>query len=210
MSRISRGYLFLATVLALVHTPDVLAQPSALGVKGGLVSATVDSSGVDARTTAAIGLFVRFRIGEHLSIQPEALYLRKGYDATVDGGGHVFEVDYVQFPVLLQYHVPLRPRLAARVFGGPALGLETNCRFEGTPMPSRACNEFIDFGDEVATRSADFGLVLGAGIDVATAGVVLTLDGRYDFGFTDIIEGSGELRNRSWELLAGVGVKLGP
>lgn len=210
MDGMSRASLLLVAVLltALVRTPDVVAQPSALGVKAGLVSATVDSSGVGVRTTAAIGLFVRFRISERLSIQPEALYLRKGYDDMVDGSGHVFEVDYLQLPVLLQVDVPLKPRLAARVFGGPALGLETNCAFEGTP--AMACNEFIDFGEMVVTRSADFGLVLGAGVDVATARVVLTLDGRYDFGLTDIVDGPGELRNRSWGLLAGAGVRLGP
>ena len=184
------------------------AQQNMVGVKGGFIAAELSGDLEDdlaSRTGFGFGAFLQVMVGPNLSIQPEALYLSKG--ASEDGGDLEVKVNYLQIPILVQYHLPT-PGVSPRIFAGPTIAFEVGCDLEDGTF-SASCED-----EEVNTKSADFGLVFGAGIDVPAGGVVVTLDGRYDMGVTNIaeeVEGSDfEIKNRAWEFFAGVGFPFGP
>lgn len=187
--------------------PQAAAQQNMVGVKGGFIAAEVTGDFADdfsSRTGFGFGGFLQVMVGPNFSIQPEALYLAKGAsedDAEV-------RLNYLQIPVLVQYHLPT-PGVSPRVFAGPSLAFEVSCDIEDGSFSASCEDEGVD------TKSADFGLVFGAGVDIPAGGVVVTLDGRYDMGVTNIGEdadelGDVEIKNRAWELFAGVGFPFGP
>ncbi|MGD8494590.1 MAG: porin family protein [Gemmatimonadales bacterium] len=197
-----------AAVCALAAAAQpALAQQNMIGVKGGFVSADLNTSNVegtfDARTGFAGGAFLQVNVGQSFSIQPEALYVAKGSD--VDGNFEV-KLSYLEVPILLQYHIPAAV-VSPRLFAGPSLAFEMSCDLAQGGV-SITCDE----GD-TQTKSADFGLVFGAGVDVPAGPVVITFDGRYDLGATNI-EDSGDpdtsVKNRSWQFFAGLGFPFGP
>lgn len=184
------------------------AQQNMVGVKGGFVAAELSGDLEDAlssRTGLGFGAFLQVMVGPNWSIQPEALYLAKG--ASEDGGDGEVKVNYLQIPVLVQYHLPT-PGVSPRLFAGPSLAFELGCDIE-EDGDSASCD---DLG--ISTKSADFGVVFGAGVDIPAGGVVVTLDGRYDLGVTNISDEAEEfeidIKNRAWEFFAGVGFPFGP
>lgn len=192
----------------LVGAQQAEAQQNMVGVKGGFISSELsgDFTDVDSRTGFGFGAFLQVMVAPNFSIQPEALYLSKGASEE-DGDGEV-KVNYLQVPVLVQYHLPT-PGVSPRLFAGPSIAFETGCDVEDNDV-SASCEE-----DEfLNTKSADFGLVFGAGVDIPAGGVVVTLDGRYDMGVTNLSDEAEEVdfdvKNRSWEFFAGVGFPFGP
>ena len=183
------------------------AQQNMVGVKGGFIAAELSGdleNDFASRSGFGFGAFLQVMVGPSFSIQPEALYLAKG--GSEDGGDEV-KVNYLQIPVLVQYHLPAAV-VSPRIFAGPSIAFETGCDIEVGSV-SDSCGAF-----DVDTKSADFGLVFGAGVDIPAGGVVVTLDGRYDLGVTNVaeeVEGSEfEIKNRAWEFFAGVGFPFGP
>ena len=194
---------------AFAGAQSAMAQQNMVGVKGGFLSSELSGDIEDdlaRRSAVGFGAFLQVMVAPNVSIQPEALYLMKG--ANEDVGDGTVEVDYIQVPVLVQYHIPAAV-VSPRLFAGPSLAFEMGCDIseDGT---SQSCeNEGFD------TKSADFGLVFGAGVDIPAGGVIVTIDGRYDLGLTDLadvpegVEGF-EVKNRSLQFFAGVGFPFGP
>lgn len=191
----------------LVGAQQAEAQQNMVGVKGGFISSELsgDFADVDSRTGFGFGAFLQVMVAPNFSIQPEALYLSKG--ASESGGDGEVKVNYIQVPVLVQYHFPT-PGVSPRVFAGPSIAFETACDIEEDDVSASCEDELVN------TKSADFGLVFGAGVDIPAGGVVVTLDGRYDMGVTNVSDEPEavdfDIKNRSWEFFAGVGFPFGP
>lgn len=183
------------------------AQQNMVGVKGGFMSSELsgDFTGLESRTGFGFGAFLQVMVAPSFSIQPEALYLSKG--ASEEGGDGEVKASYLQVPVLVQYHLPT-PGVSPRVFAGPSIAFETGCDVEEDGA-SASCEDVA-----INTKSADFGLVFGAGVDIPAGGVIVTLDGRYDMGVTNVSDEAEasdfEVKNRAWEFFAGVGFPFGP
>jgi len=194
--------LFLA---AAVLAPTDTSAQTVIGAKAGINIANITFSGdgaslsADSRTGFVGGLFARFGIGSPFFIQPEVLYSSKGSksdEATL-------AVDYLEIPVLFGAAFPLNESaLKPMVFAGPAVGINLSCDDDG-----------FDCGDE--TKSTDFSLVFGAGIEYALSSVTLYLDGRYNLGLTNVVD-TDEIevidlsaKNRTWQFMAGVGFPVG-
>jgi hypothetical protein len=204
----------LALAVGAAGAREAVAQENLLGVKAGFVSANVDEDGADARTSLGFGGFARFGLAPRLSVQPEALYVGKGFGDETDGIDATFELDYLQIPVLLQYHVPVEGDISPRLFAGPALAFNLGCDVsggDGSTSVSLSCDAFSDFGVDLEARTVELALVFGGGVDIAAGSTTVTLDGRYDMGLSDVleIEGVSGLKNRAWELFAGVGFPFG-
>ena len=194
---------------------EATAQERMVGVKAGYVSANVDEDGVDSRGALGFGAFYRAPLGTSVSVQPELLYMPKGFSMSEDGVDGTWKLNYLQLPVLFQYHFSTNGNLAPRIFAGPAFALEVGCEIEGEESGTSAsidCDEFSDFGLDLGAKSFEFGLVLGAGVDFAAGSMVVTLDGRYDMGLSDALEFEdvSGLKNRAWAFFGGVGFPVGP
>ena len=184
---------------------QAVAQQNMVGVKGGFVSAKLTGDledGLASRSALGVGGFLQVMVAPNVSIQPEALYMMKG--AKEDGGDGKVKVNYVQVPILIQYHIPA-VGVSPRLFAGPSIAFEAGCDIEEGGVSDSCENSGIN------TKSADFGVVFGGGVDIPAGGFVVTLDGRYDLGVTNVADEEGvDVKNKSFEFFAGLGFPFGP
>lgn len=210
----------LALAAVLVGAGPAAAQDVLLGVKGGLnvSDVKVDEDGtdvpVDTKTGLVAGAFAQIGLGDVFAVRPEALYSSKGGSVSDEGVDADISLDYIEIPVLLVARIPTSGALRPNLFAGPVISFEASCEVSGSAdgiTVSGDCEE-IDEEDPLLTKSTDFGVAFGGGLELDTGGAVLLLDGRYTLGLSDIndIESAPEsLKNRAWSFTAGVGFKIG-
>ncbi len=189
--------------LMVMSTSGLKAQNGLeLGVRAGVsvagasldVSETLDKSN---RTGAAAGLFLNYDHGL-LGFQVAGQYSQKGVDLDFGETVSEFSFAYVEIPAVLKLGIPMGI-VKPSVFGGAGIGFTANCDINGA-----------DCGDEI--KSTDTFGIAGADVAIYLGSLSLWADGRYHFGLTNISDASdvvGDLKNRSWTLQAGIGVKLG-
>ena len=165
------------------------AQEVSFGAKGGLNLAKV--TGTDNGKTRAsihIGAFARIGLTEEWSIQPELVYSGQGYkwDPPVLEDVN-FAVNYINLPVMLQYHIIPEFHLEA----GPQIGFRVAAKAKND-------GDALDIKD--ATKGIDFGLGFGLGY---TFDMGLGVGARYNFGLTNIWDDS---RDSGANSVAQIGV----
>lgn len=171
---------------------------------GGAEVGTDPVTGLRGGVSAAYG----FGEEEHFTLRSGLFYAQKGSSIDV-GSGNTLDmgVDYLELPLLAVFNLPVESRWRPRVYGGGQLGLEVSCDLEdSTTGDVQSCS---DAG--VSTTSTDFGLVFGGGLGYAVGeSTVLSLDGNYVFGLTNIEEAglAGETRNRAIQVVASVEMAL--
>lgn len=192
-------------LLLLVTTSSALAQGRTLGVRVGTSVATVDIEAEEVldeenRTGLVAGVFYNQTFGV-IGYQLEVLYAKRGADFGDDGS---LDLSYVTIPALLKVGLPtgvVRPSL----FGGVALALNVGCEVdENNPQD---CDDVT--GLEV--KDTDWNAVVGADLQFGLGGAALYADGRYYVGLTNIAEIEdvvSDVKHRSWEFTAGVGIPL--
>jgi hypothetical protein len=190
--------------LSIAVASTAMAQGRTLGARLGASVATID---VDAenildkenRTGLVAGVFYNRSLGL-LGYQVEVLYASRGADFGDDGS---LDLTYVQIPVLLKVNLPVGVLLQPGVFGGVAVALNVDCEVG----ESESCDDVagIDVND------VDFVGVVGADLKYSLVGFGLWVDGRYNLGLADIGDFEdvvGDVKNRSWEFSAGIGIPL--
>jgi len=196
----------------LVAAPAAEAQT--IGFKLGASMSTVsveDDEGVniDSRTAFGGGGFIRFGMGR-IGIQPELLFLSKGFSADAPGDDDVdLQLDYVEIPVLLHLPLSMGTSFAPYVFGGPAFAFEVGCE-AGNDAVTIDCDE--DGADLFDRKKTDVGIAAGAGLEFAMGPGSILLEGRYTWGLTNLNESDNEsesLKNRSAFFAAGYSIPLG-
>jgi len=141
------------------------------------------------KTGICVGGFVTYRINNIFAVQPEVLLTMKGSKLEFDSDGttdkDTWTLNYLEIPVLAKLSIPVwsnRPHL----FLGPALAIKLSAKreYEGGGEE--------DFSEHV--ESADFGLILGGGLDFELGRGRLSFDTRFTVGSTRIFksEYSGE------------------
>jgi hypothetical protein len=192
-----------ALVLPMVAPPPAEAQEGLqLGFRGGVsvASASVhvgQTFSKSNRTGFAAGVFLNYDASV-FGFQIGGQYLQKGVDLDLGNVVNNFKLSYVEIPAVIKLGIPLGA-IKPSVFGGAALGFKTGCDSNGD-----------NCGDEF--KGTDFLGVAGADLAIYLDSISLWLDGRYDFGLSNISKVSdvvGDLKNRNWALQAGIGFKLG-
>ncbi|NIN10003.1 MAG: outer membrane beta-barrel protein [Gemmatimonadales bacterium] len=133
-------------------------------------------------------------------------------------------LDYLELQVPITMMIPARrTAVSARLYAGPSVAVELKCRTElnltartfsptgptldvTSTTESGSCESESQTGGPLftSTKRLDFGLVLGAGMDVGIGRGAITGDLRYDFGLADIQDGTGgSIKNRAFEILLG-------
>ena len=210
-----------ALVLLAFGAPRLGAQDITIGVKGGLNVADVSTDIPDiediksSKTGFVGGAYANFGLGGVFAIQPEVLYSEKGFkgeDEALPGFEAQFKVKYFEIPLLLKAQFPMA-NIRPAVYAGPVVSFETSCKLgltEGDISADFDCDsDEADVGDR---KKTDFGGVLGANLDLFVGPVVLTLDGRYQVGFTNLNDDPDapdeSLKTRVWQFMAGVGIAI--
>jgi hypothetical protein len=170
-----------------------MAFPVSFGLKAGLDFSRFSGADVDtlAQKTAssasaelkskvgfAGGAFLGIGVGGSWALQPELLYVMKGTKVSAASGDSNINLNYFEIPVLLKLNLlPAKSTVNPFVFAGPSLSFNTGAKLS---------NSGEDIKNHV--RSADYGLVLGAGLDIQK----FSLDVRYDLGLQNPIKAQGD------------------
>lgn len=171
----------------------------AVGIKGGPNFANInteESAGANYknRTGFHLGAFAQIR-GERIGFQPELLFSQQGSTIKFSGSPDIkSNFTYVNIPLLLKLYTVAGINLQV----GPQIGLLTSAEVDDD-----------DIKDEL--KKTDFSLALGVGWDLPFG---LTLDGRYNWGLSDINDNVGQgsgaspgtIKNQVWQF--SVGYKL--
>jgi len=208
------------TLLALLLAGTAMAQtkPIMLGFKGGVDYASLvfdPENGVD--TDPSIGLaaggLLGFMISPGMSLDTDVLYIQKGakrndlVPTKADDASEVtFRYSYIVINPMLRFAVQnqgLRPYFLAGVEIGFLVDAKTESNVE----------EFDGQDLKDQTKSTDFGVNLGAGLEFPSGTSALFIEGRYALGLTDItdtsdddeiVEDQVEVKHRGIYALAGI------
>ena len=190
MSKLMGRFFVLVMGLALMASA-LEAQGFKLGVKAG--AARSDIAKVDGTETGwgfVGGAYAGIGLGS-IVVQPEVLYVQR--KATLSTGMKLNQ-NYIDVPVSVGFSlgVVVKPFL----YVAPVVSFETSC---GLSLDSLS-DDCTDFD----TKSALFSGAIGAALDIG----MFNIDVRYNFGFSDIVEGE-DGRWNTLMIMGGVGLSLG-
>jgi hypothetical protein len=178
------------------------AQLFSLGLKGGAcISSVVGSDAGSPQTNMGLagGACATLGLLPWVAIQPEVLYVQKGWKesaeilgTTVEGD---FRINYLEVPVLAKFSfgAVIKPYLAIGPYLATRLGTSAKFSAGGVTVEGNL--------DELVKKS-DAGMVIGAGVQTP---VRLSFEARYSYGFGSI-DDSGEgldVKNSALSVLVG-------
>jgi len=176
-----------------------------IGIKGGItVSSFNDAENTEIRPGVTLGGYAHFSVlNTPFSVQPEVLYAQFGTD--FDRNDSNLRLDYVQIPVLVMYRLNSRfNSLTPFLFAGPYVGFLSNTVPEG--IFGNELRFPLENGGSIraaeAVNNTDYGLVLGAEINLSNIVVGL----RYNAGLSDVFEEevAATGKNAVFSLIVGI------
>lgn len=214
----------LALLLAVGLVDPVLAQNATVGVKAGIDFADlggdfedVVETNTDLRTGFSVGGFLGVDLHRLFRLQGEVQYVQKGAKATAQGVEGDFKLSYLEVLVPLTLLIPVEgAAVQPRLYAGPSLAFELSCDIAltdgGMSLEFDCENAPPEAGIEAETKSVDFGIFFGGGVDIPAGPGAVSLDVLYDLGLTDIDDSDPviDIKNRNIQILAGYGFAIGP
>lgn len=144
---------------------------------------------------ASVGLAFERRWG-HLSIQPEALFVRMGGKYVIDPANSLENrFDYIQVPALVKFNALPRGHVDPFICGGGYGSFLVKARGVLEVDGEKTKADVID-----NYRRFDYGLVAGAGLTFRYPGLAVALEARYCHGLGNIIKDPApgdSLKNRT-------------
>lgn len=217
--------LFLLSMIAVLSlvTPAI-GQEYYLGVTGGMNIAKMKITGdgedqnVDALNRLGIGGIIGVRFKDNLSLHLRPLYLQKGGTVTQDAPSPNidFIMSYLEVDISLKITTgdQLRPYLIA----GPSLGFLLSGEVELDIEGNKVTGDIMDI-----SKSTEFSLGIGAGLEYSLGSGFIFLEGRYLFGLNNLNKGGtielkyngmiaeieeisedDEFKNRGFQIMAGI------
>jgi Outer membrane protein beta-barrel domain len=198
----------LAVLCVAAIVPQNLA--AGVGIKGGfnfsnMTFKPADPEMPDFQNLRGLtgGLFFSLNMG-FVGIQPEILYSRRGMMFSPDPENKIeYMADYIEGLVLAKLSVlpagPVRPI----IFAGPSFGYLLNAKGRITTPEG---TEEADL-DEMFEKTA-WAAVFGGGLEFKLPGILLTVDGRYHMGLTNVsteVEVGQTVKNKGFSVLVGIG-----
>ncbi|MBO9635305.1 MAG: PorT family protein [Chitinophagaceae bacterium] len=184
------------SLIGLASIATASAQFS-LGAKAGaqlsrLNGGSVISENAEMKVGYYGGAYGRFHFTKTMAVQAEVLYSAQGTKKDVYDSEAKYNLDYINVPVMFQYHLPLGLYLET----GPQIGFLTKAEsdYKGAKLDRKN-----------VTKSTDLSWVAGAGFKITDD---LGVNARYNIGITDIndAEMGGTARNNVIQL--GISWKL--
>ena len=195
--------LILILMLISLFSGAALSEILTLGFKGGLNLSNMTGDDIEDNEMKVCfggGAFLNIPVGGPFSIQPELLYVMKGYEfeSTSDAG---VRMSYIDLPILAKLTIPTLGPISPNFFAGPYVGFN---------MSADVYLEDVEEDISDSLKTTDFGLVVGAGVDYSLLVGELTFDARYTLGLTSIDNTADEedVKNTGIMIMAGYGFSL--
>jgi len=208
-------------ILGAASTPVLAAAQTAVGVRGGMRSAQLETpQSTDAVQHPVVGGYFGVGLSDRLALQIEAVYGSRGaegigigqngLDPAADPVG--VRMTYLDVPLLLRAGFP-GERFLPSFFVGPYAGFLLSCELdrEGTAWPCDADPDAAAGSARFNPRSTDIGILAGAALDMALGQSTVFVDLRYNVGLLSIMTASdgGDARHTGFEVSGGFAFPLG-
>ncbi len=190
-----------AVLLALLLAVPAMAQekPMTFGVKGGVNIANLvfdpePEEGMDNLMGMGLGGTMSYMISPGFSIDTDLLYLQKGAKETVTVDGcdltSKVKLSYVSLIPMLRYTLQAQG-FAPYFLIGPEVGFLMSAKVKGEgDCEGVEGSAEVDIKDQ--TKSVDFGLNFGAGVQIPAGNMALFFEARYALGLSNIEDTSDE------------------
>jgi hypothetical protein len=212
------GTILLAALLVASYASPGLAQMTA-GVKGGIDFANLggDVTDTDSKLGFSAGAFLGIDLHEYFRLQFEGQFVQKGMQFTEEGVDVKFKLNYVELLVPATLTIPMEnSAITPRLYAGPSVAFELSCKAtgeEGGESESFDCADVPPPDGPFDTKSVDFGVFFGGGVDIAVGSGAVTLDVLYNLGLANINDTEGEtdfeIKNKNIQILVGYAFGLG-
>jgi len=202
-------------LMSVCFVTSNFAQEKYVGIIGGLnfadLSAKVENGRdqlTSTKTLYSFGGLFGFGLNESITIEFEPMFLQKGgetkaHDSKPDIS---FKMSYLEVPVFLK--VSFGKTLRAHLSAGPTFGylLKSDVETEAGVVTAGEKGKIYKADLKEVTESLNIGFSLGTGFSYPIGSANIFFDGRYTFGFSDIIkEGSIEWKSADETYTAEVG-----
>jgi opacity protein-like surface antigen len=217
--------LFLvAMIVVLSLAIPAVGQEYYLGVTGGMNMAKMKITGdgetqnVDALNNLAIGGIFGVKFKDNMSLQLRPLYLQKGGTLTQDAPSPDidFNMSYLEIDISLK--ITTGDQLRPYIIAGPSLGFLLSAEIEFDSEGNKITGDIMDI-----SKSTEFSLGVGAGLEYSLGSAFVFLEGRYLFGLNNLNKGGtvefeyqgmvvgsenisadDEFKNRGFQIMAGL------
>jgi hypothetical protein len=212
-------HILAAVALVVVFaTSQAFAQDLRAGAKVGFGFSnfggdTQELFGVkpDSKTGFAVGAFFGIDLHKYFRLQLDGQYVQKGGKFTEEGVDVKAKVDYFEFLVPFTLTIPTEGSVTPRLFAGPAIAFESSCKLSGEEGGISVDVDCSTAG--VESKSTDFGIFFGGGIDLAVGPGALMFDVLYNLGMSNINDvpeaDQYELKNKNIQILVGYAFLFG-
>lgn len=210
-----RVFCLLAVVMMLAISP-ASAGPLGKTIKAGISYAQITNDNADIGDSDhelgfAAGIGISYDLVPGITLAPELLYVQQGgkYGITItDEGGNItgsgdliWDLDYLQVPVLARISLPVVGSMLPTVIAGPAFAFNVASDYTIDAPGGEETGEL----DDVA--STDLSLIVGLGLKFGAGPAGVNVDVRYNYGLSDLNDaegGTNEIKNRGLQVLAGI------
>jgi hypothetical protein len=208
-----RSYMPLLACAAALALIAPAAEAQVIGFKVGANWSNL--SGDDVSNTSAAAAFVggghiRLGFGGRIGVQGEILSITRATDFSTNTGQTVgdLRLEYVDIPVLIHVPLTMGMGLAPYAFAGPFVSLEVKCRITPTGGSAADCDNQSGLAGN--RNSTLFGATAGGGLAFGLGPGALIVEGRYNFGMSNINSGTGtsDVRHRGPAVMAGYELSL--
>ena len=200
MRKAPRVIAIVLGILALGAPSVSLGAGILVGVKGGATLANLTGEDVFNNSMspgATGGAFARYPLSDMFSLQPEVLFAMKGAEYKVGDIEAEQKIDCIDVPVLVRLVWQNQSQFEPSLLVGPVVGFLLD-------------NEITD-GQEIdledGSKSTDFGMIVGAGLDYKLGDGAVLLDVRYERGLTSWLEDL-DVKNSVVSIMIGYGKKF--
>ncbi len=200
MKRLTQFFVLTACIAVASQAMAQSKTQFSIGLKAGpnfsrLNTDASANTNYNNRTGFHAGAFMLLR-GERVGFQPEVIYSQQGATAKYSGSPDLkSNFSYVNVPLIVKLYTIAGINLQV----GPQFGFLTSAQSNYDPTTREQFNSTQDVKN--AYNSTDVSLALGAGWDLPFG---LSIDGRYNWGMSDIHNGAGSIvKNQVWQFSIG-------
>ena len=209
MERHRFAVVSLTLALVLGFPLPAQGQEVYLGARGGIsvTDYSLPYLGEDLRSGLVAGAFLAIPAGDHLSLQPEISWVRKGAKWFKEGWGPLrADLDYAVVSALARLSLPLGSTFSLDLQVGPWAGMLGACGTD--PVSEQHDCEFVFGADD--HKSIDFGWTIGMGAALRTGAWITQLDVRSARGVSKVLKHrpNDNPTTRSLQFSIGVGRRI--
>ncbi|MFC2135409.1 porin family protein [Bacteroidota bacterium] len=171
-------------ILTIILATNISAQVS-LGLFGGVNYADLksDLDVIESTSMLGIGGLIEYNLSDELSLVAQPSYLQKGgmQPESDTQPELIITTAYFELPLLLKYKFNYFGAIKPYLIAGPSAGYRLSADMEATIGMVTVNADLKEI-----SKDFDFGITMGAGIEIPLESIFIFVEGRYSLGLIDL------------------------